>query len=499
MSDETPVMSDETFAAERPRNPFNSGQEVVTRPLATLGALASAEQQRVLGELQAEIMLARLNPRDPQAAVDAILRDCSRVTLAAVSQYEYARGGTEITGPSIKLMEAIARRWGNVRSGFKVIHSENGVSEVLTYAFDVETGYRDERQFPVRHVRDTRNGPVPVVDERDVYELIANMAQRRKRSCLQAIIPADVIDAAREQCTETMNANVDISVEGLKKLLAAFSEFNVTQKQIEQRIQSRLEAISPGQVMQLSRIYTSLKDGMSQPSQWFRAADPEPPPQRQTQQKPAARGAARTAQAASKAAAAPTTAPATKAAQEAPKPTQEAPKAEAAQETVEAEEPAAFSYPLIGDYGEVGPMFNDPFEFAKAFMAALEISKDPDNVTLENGEAILEAARLDEHADALLDAVIHQERHASAEQAEPEAEPEPEPEVIPPEEDKDSRACRAITETIEGLTTIEAVNTYAQSLAVQVPARRWERDGRTDLVEALKAAFAKQRAELSNV
>jgi hypothetical protein len=396
-------MSDnEAFVQDRPRNPFSNGStEVATRPVATLGALASAEQQRALGELQAQIMLARMNPRDPQQAVDNILRDCSRVSLAQSAMYEYARGGTDIRGPSIKLMEAIARRWGNLHSGFKVIHSDGDSSEVITFAWDLESGYKDERQFSVRHIRDTRKGPVKLSDERDVYELIANMSQRRKRACLLAVIPADVIEAAVEQCLETLTANVDTSVAGLKKMLKAFSEFGVTQAQIEQRAQCKLEAISPGQVTQLSRIYMSLKDGMSQPSQWFRAADPprqQPPRPVQTQP----------VQPPPKPQETPTYPP-TGAVDQTPTP-------ETSREQVPdissgldepMHDPEQFSYMILGEDGEPidGEEHLDPLTWAQALLAALASSDDRAAMLMSNATALAEAKAVSPEADALLDGI----------------------------------------------------------------------------------------------
>jgi hypothetical protein len=463
------------FAQPRSRNPFDSGQEVATRPVANIGALASAEQQRALGELQAQIMLAKLNPRDPQAAMDAILRDCSRVSLAQVSQYEYSRGGTDISGPSIKLMEAIARRWGNIHSGFKIVHSENGVSEVVTSAWDVESGYRDERQFQVRHIRDTRKGPVPVVDERDVYELIANMSQRRKRACLQAVIPADVVDAAVEQCRETLSANVDTSVDGLKKLLKAFSEFGVTQAQIEQRIQCRLEAISPGQVMQLSRIFASLQDGVSTPSTWFRAVDP-PRPTRPTRQSPAAQEPAQEP---------PQTPPPTP-----PTPTPppaETPPAEpepppaAASETSQEQ----FDYVVLDHTGEPvdGEAHLDPLTWAQQFLALMARTgvTDRNNLLFHNAEALHDAAAMSPEADALLDTLDEEDD-------------EPETGELPaadPEEttDPDEKIVAHILQHLPTLTTGQEVIAYSKTPAVMAPIKRWQKDGRDGLVLSVKSAF----------
>jgi hypothetical protein len=257
------------LAEPRDANPFTAG-EIATNA-GTGGGLVSVESQRAVAEVQARMMIARANPRDSVRCMDRILNDCTRPTLAKSAIYQYARGGTDIRGPSIRLAEAIAQRWGNIASGIKEIARHGEYSECVAYAWDLETGFYDERQFQVRHWRDTRQGGYQLKDERDIYELIANFGQRRKRAVLLTVIPGDVTEAALQACERTMTAKADTSPEGIKQMLAAFAEFNVTQPQIEARIQRRLDAIRPAQVVMLEKIYNSLRDGMSDPADWFEA------------------------------------------------------------------------------------------------------------------------------------------------------------------------------------------------------------------------------------
>jgi hypothetical protein len=246
-------------------NPFASGPPATV----SMSALTSVEQQRSIAEVQARMIIARANPRDPIRCVDMILRDCTRPTLAEGALYQYSRGGSAISGPSIRLAEALAQRWGNIASGIKELSRSNGYSECVAYAWDLESGYFDERQFQVKHWRDTKKGGYQLTDERDIYELIANMGQRRKRAVLLTVIPGDVTEAAVEQCEKTLHATADTSPEALRKVADAFAAFGVTKEQIEKRCQCRLEAIRPAQVLQLRKIFVSLKDEMSTPDDWF--------------------------------------------------------------------------------------------------------------------------------------------------------------------------------------------------------------------------------------
>lgn len=233
------------------------------------GALAATDQQRSIAEVQAAMMIARANPRDQRRAMDNILNACTRPTLAESALYSYSRGGTEITGPSIRLAEAIAQSWGNMQFGIREMSQANNESTVQAYAWDVESNTRREVVFQVPHVRFTRAGSKKLEDPRDIYELVANQGARRLRACILAVIPGDVTEAAAKQCEVTLHASADISPDGIKKIAAAFSEVGVTQAQLEARIQRRLESIQPAQVVALKKIFASLRDGMSAVADWF--------------------------------------------------------------------------------------------------------------------------------------------------------------------------------------------------------------------------------------
>lgn len=231
-------------------------------------------QSRELSETQVKFLMAQQFPRDVVANMDKILNAFTRPALAEKAQYQFARGGTDIVGPSIRAFEAIAQQWGNMEQGFREISrgvAFDGVpfSEVEAYCTDLETRNSKRLQFIVRHWRDTRGGGYKLKDERDIYELVANQAQRRVRACIQAMIPGDVTEAAMDQAEVTLRTTADTSPEAMAKMIAAFEPFGVTKEHIEKRIQRRLDSIQPAQVVMLKRVYASLRDDMSTPSDWF--------------------------------------------------------------------------------------------------------------------------------------------------------------------------------------------------------------------------------------
>jgi len=232
-------------------------------------AIATANIERSIAEVQGAMTVAKRFPRDEVKARDRILTACARPSLAERAIYTYSRGGTEISGLTIRAAEEIARNWGNINFGWHVIESNLGKSTIEAFARDLETNTRTTRQFDVSHQRVTKTKTTLLTDPRDIYEKQANEAARRMRSCIEALIPRDIQDDAREQCEETLRTKTDVTPAAIKKLIAAFAEHGVTQQQIEKRIQRSLGAIQPAHVVQLRKIYNSMRDGMSDKTSWF--------------------------------------------------------------------------------------------------------------------------------------------------------------------------------------------------------------------------------------
>jgi hypothetical protein len=251
------------------QNPFAG--DLVAKPSGApaLTAQAHTEQQRAIAEVQAAMMIARANPRNPIEAMDRITNACQRPGLAEKALYSYSRGGTDITGPSIRLAEAIAQQWGNIQFGIRELDQRGDMSTVQAFAWDVETNTRREVTFQVPLVRHTKKGSYRLEDPRDIYEMVANQGARRVRACILSVIPGDVVEVAVEQCEETLKAKADTSTDALQRMLGVFAEFGVTKEQIEKRIQRRIEAIQPAQIVSLKKIYVSMRDGMSVASDWF--------------------------------------------------------------------------------------------------------------------------------------------------------------------------------------------------------------------------------------
>jgi hypothetical protein len=252
------------------------GGEVIVRPQQTVGI--AAEQARVQAEIQSQLMVARTCPRDEVDALDRIKTACQRIGLAENSEYSYSRGGTEINGPTIDLLRVIANCWGNISYGFRELSQANGESTIESYAWELETNAKNTKVFTVPHKRYTKSGSYALTDPRDIYETVANNAERRVRACLEAIIPPDVVGEAVEECRATMRAKADVTPDAIKKLRDAYAKISVTTEQLEARLGRRLDSMQPAQLVSLRRIWKSIDDGMSKPADWFPVAEAEEQP-----------------------------------------------------------------------------------------------------------------------------------------------------------------------------------------------------------------------------
>ena len=222
-------------------------------------------------EVQGQIIMAKRFPRDYVASCNRIMQACQRKGLAEKAMYEYPRGGTKVVGPSIRLAEALAQNWGNMRFGIVELEQKAGESQVMAYAWDLETNTRQEKIFSVPHVRGTKKGNVALKDPRDIYEMVANQGARRLRACILGIIPGDVVEDAMEQCNQTLIGQSEKPlIDLVKSMASAFkSDFAVPLEAIEKYIGCKSEAFSMNDLVRLKRVYTSLKDGMAKREEIF--------------------------------------------------------------------------------------------------------------------------------------------------------------------------------------------------------------------------------------
>jgi hypothetical protein len=237
------------------------------------------EESRAVAEVIAKLQVAKSFPRDEATAFDRIIKACKRAALAKAAEYSYPRGKETVSGASIRFAEVIAAAWGNIEYGIRELSNKDGESEMEAYCWDLETNVLSSQKFTVKHERSTKFGAKILTDQRDIYENNANLAARRMRGRILAIIDGDIIEKGLAMCRATLRGDVSNIPARIEKMIPEFAKFGVTADHITKRLDKKLDKITADDLSDLIAIYNSIKDDFSKPSDWYdiAAADDSTP------------------------------------------------------------------------------------------------------------------------------------------------------------------------------------------------------------------------------
>lgn len=176
----------------------------------------AVEQSRAVAEVFAAAELATRFPRNEQRAEQRMRAACSRWSMAEQAEYALPRGsGKDVVGPSVHLARELARIWGNITHGVVEISRDNdrGQSELMAYAWDVETNTRSARTFIVPHTRDKtqwdnsggrnrRVGTVaePIETQQDITNQNNSVGARQLRETIFSVLPQWFTEDAIAAC-----------------------------------------------------------------------------------------------------------------------------------------------------------------------------------------------------------------------------------------------------------------------------------------------------------
>lgn len=238
-------------------------QPVLPAP-SRVGQATAVEQSRAIAEVQAAIVVAQQCPRDVPGAIRAMRESCQQPALADRAFFRFPRGGQTISGPSVHLARELARTWGNVQYGIAELRRDDefGQSEMIAFAWDVQTNARASSMFIAPHRRDTRDGPKALVDMRDIYESNANLGARRVREMIFSILPAWFTEEAKAICNTTlMEGGGKPLAQRVLEAVDGFAALGVSEEQLARKIGNVSGKWTPQDVAQLGVIYTSLRNG----------------------------------------------------------------------------------------------------------------------------------------------------------------------------------------------------------------------------------------------
>lgn len=240
------------------------GATGVNLPAARASQATVVEQTRAAAEVAAAVQVAQQCPRNVQAAIAEMRESCKQLGLAERAFFRFPRGGTQVSGASVYLARELARCWGNVQYGIAELSRNDGElqSEMIAFAWDVQTNTRNSSTFIVPHKRDTKDGPKPLIDMRDVYENNANQGARRVREAIFAILPPWFLEEAKTLCAETLRNGGGIPLSTrIANCLHNFGAIGVTPDQLEQKVGRPSGKWNEHDAAQLAVIYTSIQRG----------------------------------------------------------------------------------------------------------------------------------------------------------------------------------------------------------------------------------------------
>ena len=254
---------------QAPNMPTMQGGVMAQMDKINQGTVA-IEASRAIAEAQGKLVIAKRFPRDEVEAYAKAMEACQRPTMAAKAFYSFPRGGQTVEGPTIRFAEELARCWGNIDYGIKELSQDDGKSEMQAYAWDLETNAQSVQNFTNPHQREQGKKMVTLISQRDIYENNANMATRRLRSRILAILPSWFVEDAIEECKKTLAGRNDTPlIDRVKKMVVAFAKMGVTQEQIEKRLKKKIETMNAEDFVEYTGIYNAIKQGESKIAEWF--------------------------------------------------------------------------------------------------------------------------------------------------------------------------------------------------------------------------------------
>lgn len=234
------------------------------------------EASRAIAEAQSKLYIAKAFPRDEAEAMTKMRKACSRMSLAIKAFYSFPRGGQTIEGPTIRFAEELVRCWGNIDYGIKELSQDDGKSELQAYAWDLETNTQSVQNFTNPHKRekaDKKTRQVVMEDltsQRDIYENNANMATRRLRARILAVLPAWYVDEAIQACRATLKGDGKASFEERKSnLIAEFDRLGVDAATLKRYLKHDAMDMDTDEFISLIGVFNSIKTGERKAKEWF--------------------------------------------------------------------------------------------------------------------------------------------------------------------------------------------------------------------------------------
>jgi hypothetical protein len=253
----------------------------------TAGELAAVTREQT--EIQSAIVAAKRFPRNEQAAFVRAVNSFTRLTMAEGATYNFPRGGKTVEGPSVDCARELARVWGNIRYGLRVVSQSSERMHIKAYALDLETNTYVEAEDEFSKLiqrRDKYSGETKWIqpDERDLRELMNRRGAIAIRNCILQVLPSDLVDDVLKTAKHTLQRDASSALEKnrddiVKQLVVMFDRQGVSVSMLEAYLGHKLDVVTADEVAALKQILQSIRDGVAKRDEFFKfetAPTPEP-------------------------------------------------------------------------------------------------------------------------------------------------------------------------------------------------------------------------------
>ncbi len=263
---------------------------------AEVGAMAAMAREKA--QIETQTIIARKFPRDEMKAFDNIMKACKRPAFvtkkvrnketgqmedAFHALYRYPRAGENIDGPGVVLAREMARCWGNIYYGVRMISMDDDWIHIQGFAIDLQTNVPVVSEDKFKRLIFRKNGGWIRPDERDLRELINRRGAFCVRNALLQLMPPDFIEEAVQECKRTAvsvakGMKPEDRDKTLRMIVHGFSGLGVTKEMIETYLGHTLESISAEELTDLRTIYSTVAEEPGSIDKYFerpKAAAPE--------------------------------------------------------------------------------------------------------------------------------------------------------------------------------------------------------------------------------
>lgn len=206
------------------------------------------EQARAVAEVIAAVQAAQSRPRNEDDSISRFMRSCARPAFAEKAFWKFRRSGEMLTGPTIDFALEALRCWGNATSGTAELARGVGQSEMLAFAWDLETNTQRRNTFVNPHTGyvDTpkKNDagdilpPRKMIAVRDIRENNQSAGSRVEREAILSVLPAWYVEMGVAACYQTLAGDSAEPLEDRRRKVILYMEkrHGVTRAMLEAKI-----------------------------------------------------------------------------------------------------------------------------------------------------------------------------------------------------------------------------------------------------------------------